>query len=111
MGTILRKWTDNKKLNLTINFFHCINEVMWILEAYKSEAFGLVSVLVSDHLGLHEGREVTECPGQHLISDIITQITTEYPKIICNRNIDIILFQNCCTIRFVINISRNTHAF
>lgn len=50
----------DKKVNLTIDFFHCINKVVWVFEADKSEALGFMCVLVPDHLGLHEGGEMTE---------------------------------------------------
>ena len=60
---------------------------MWVFEADKSKALGLVCVLVSDHLGLHEGGEMAERPCQYFISDIITQVTTEYPEITCSDTI------------------------
>lgn len=68
---------------LTVNFFHCINKIVRILEADETKSLGFVCVLISDHLGLHEGGVMAECPSQYFISHIITQITTEYAEITC----------------------------
>ena len=77
--------SHNTSSSLTVNFFHCIDKIVWILEADKSEAFGFVGMLVPDHLCLHKGGKMAECPSQHFISNIVTQVTTEYPKIAYNE--------------------------
>lgn len=67
---------------LTIHFFHCVNEIMRIFKADKAKPFSLVCMLVPDHLRLHEGWKMAKGSSQYFISNIITQVTTEYPEII-----------------------------
>jgi len=58
---------------------------MRVFEADKTKPFSFVCMLVSYHLRLHEGWKMAEGSGQYFISHIITQITTEYPEIIWNK--------------------------
>lgn len=67
---------------LTVHLPHGSNVIIRVFKADKAVTLGFPSALVSNHFGLQEGRVPAECPRQDVIIHLITQISTEYPKII-----------------------------
>lgn len=67
---------------LTVHLPHGSHIIIRVLKADKAVTLCFPSALVSHHFGLQEGRVPAERSRQDVIIHLITQISTEYPKVI-----------------------------
>lgn len=67
---------------LTVHLPHGTHIVVGVFEADKAVALGLSGAFVSYHFSLQERWIATECSGQDVVVHLVTQVSTEYPKVV-----------------------------
>ena len=82
---IVYKQRKFKYLKLTVHLFHCLDEVLRILEWNETKAFRFIRSFVANDFCFLKARIFSEYTYQHLICNVVSEIATEDSKIVWKR--------------------------